>query len=304
MIRLVTGDNTFAINEALKQKVASFAGEVETFDGSDLTTHELADITTGQTLFTQRRFVVIKQPSECRELWGDAAKWFEKLSSDDTVVLVEPGVDKRTAAYKWLQKNAEIEEFPAWTERDHYKAVQWVSEEAKRRGIILSKKQVERTVVRAGYDQWALHHALEKLALADEINDELIDGVIETTPTENVFALLETVLSGNQGELMRMLEILRQTEEPYRVFGLLASQVQQLALLKFADRPVAQVARDIGARSPYMLQKIETRAKSLPQSKVKATLQAFATADTRLKTTDNEPWAIIESLLHTLQIKK
>ena len=300
MIVLLTGDNTFAIDQALKARVASFDGEVETFDGAELLAGQLADITTGQTLFTQKRFVVIKQPSECKELWGDIAKWLEKLSSEDMVMLVEPGVDKRTAAYKWLQKNAEVEDFPAWNERDQYKAVQWVSEEAKRRDMTLSQRQAERIMSRVGYDQWALYHALEKLSLALTIDDDIIDAVIDTNPTENVFALFETALSGRRDELARILETLRQTEEPYRVFGLLASQVQQLALLHLANRPVAQVARDIGARSPYMLQKLETRAKGLSHAEVKRMLQAFAAADMRLKTTDNEPWSVIESLLHSL----
>jgi len=303
MIILLTGDNTFAIDQALKQRTTSFAGEVEVFDGDELTPGQLADITTGQTLFAPQRFIVIKQPSECKELWSDIATWLDKLSSDDTIVLVEPGIDRRTAAYKWLQKNAEVQDFSAWSERDQPKVVQWVSDEAKRRGMTVSREQAMRIVARAGFDQWTLYHALEKLSLASEISDELIDATIEASPTENVFALLETALSGRRDDLMRMLETLRQTEEPYRVFGLLASQVQQLALLALANRPASQVASDIGARSPYMLEKLETRAKGLTRTEVKNALHAFAAADMRLKTTDNDPWSVIENLLYSVAKK-
>jgi DNA polymerase III delta subunit len=151
-------------------------------------------------------------------------------------------------------------------------------------------------VARVGVDQWAIYRALEKLAVLDEVTPEIIQDVIELSPTENVFNLFETALRGDSKGVTYMITTLELTEDPYRVFGLLSGQVVQLLALTLGDKPSAGIAKDIGAH-PYAISKLDSHAKRLGVTGSKRAVQAFAEADRAMKTSAAEPWLLIERAL-------
>jgi len=52
-------------------------------------------------------------------------------------------------------------------------------------------------VRKVGVDQWQLFHALEKLAVLDNVTSKVIDDVIETNSFENALNLLESAIQGD-----------------------------------------------------------------------------------------------------------
>ena len=79
-------------------------------------------------------------------------------------------------------------------------------------------------------------------------------------------------------------------------FGLLGSQVFQLAALAVSDKPSGEIAKDIGAH-PYALGKLAPHAKKLRRSGTKRLVQIFADTDTAMKSTATDPWILIEQAL-------
>lgn len=302
MITLLTGNNTFEIDWALKQRLASVEGRVERYEAEGIALDQLADILIGQTLFDTQRTVVVLRPAENKELWDRLPIWFEQSGNSLELVLVQPSVDKRTASYKWLKKHADVQEFTAWNEWDVHQAEAWAISYAKRLGKALDKKVARVLVARTGVDQWRIHHALEKLTLLDEMTEADIENIVEQSPSENIFSLFETALSGNIENLHKKIETLSLTEDAYKAMGLLASQAFQLAVLASTDKPSAEVAKDLGAH-PYVLGKLSPHAKRLGRSGARQVVQALATADMRLKSTDAEPWAVIEQALMAILTK-
>ncbi len=301
MITLLTGDNNFEVKQALAKRIAVHTSEVEYFDGEEQTISGLADMLLGQSLFSAKKVVVVSNASANSQLWAALPTWLAKVSEDSEIVLVEPGVDKRTATYKWLKKHAEVEEHAAWGERDTPKAEAWAVSHAREMGKGLDKKVARTLVARTGVDQWRIHHALEKLTLLDEITEADVENIVEQSPSENIFSLFEKALSGDAKKLHEKIETLSLTEDAYKAMGLLASQAFQLAVLASTDKSSAEVASDMGAH-PYVLGKLSPHAKRLGRSGARQVVQALATADMRLKSTDAEPWAIVEQAL--LQITK
>lgn len=300
VITLLTGNNTFEIDRALKQQRASFAGEIETFEGNEVSPVGLRMMLGAQTLFMNERFVVLREPAESKELWTELPKLLESLDDSVTLVIVQPGVDKRTATYKWLQKYATVEEFKQWTEHDTFAAEQWATNEAKNLGLNLNKKLAHQLVARTGNDQWRIVSALEKLMLATEVDEATIIDLVEATPSENVFSLLETALSGTPEKLHVKISELSLSEDAYKVLGLLSSQVFQLAVLHAADGSNDEVAKDLGAH-PFVLSKLASHAKRLSRTQVREIMQILATADMRSKSTDADRWTIIEDALMLAQ---
>jgi len=296
MIILITGENSFENDRAVREIVSSFDGVPERIDGSELEIKQLPDLLMGVTLFASKRLVIIKNLSENKSIWNDFIDWLPRISDDVQVVLVEAKPDKRIKTYKELQKVAIIKESTLWSDRDTAKAEQWVTSEATRLGFLLDKKSAHKLIERVGIDQWLLAQALEKLSVVDIVSPEVIEELIEANPLENVFMLFESALKGDALKIKKMLTTLELTEDAFRLLGLLSGQAVQLAVLAISDKPSAEVAKDMGVH-PYALSKLAPAAKKLGRSGAKKVVMAFAEADTAAKTSATDPWLLVERAL-------
>lgn len=296
VITLLTGENSFEIDRALQELAADFAGDRELFEGTDLSRAALPDLLMGTSLFAPQRLVIIKDLSAQTSLWTEFDQWLPRISDDIHVILVEQKPDKRTKTYKELQKIADIHEYKLWGERDTGLAEQWVRREAQALGLALDTKLAHSLVQRVGVDQWVLYNALQKLSVLDDVTLASIDEHIDPNLSENVFHVLEAALKGDVERLRHMLRTLELTEDPYRLFGLLGGQVFQLAALIVADKPSAEVAKDLGVH-PFVLQKLVPYAKKLRRAEAKKIMTAFAEADQAMKTSGGEPWLLVERAL-------
>ena len=295
MITLLIGDNSYEIDHEVQRLAADFDGTPEKFDGEDLQVQQLPDLLAGMSLFAEKRLVIIKQLSENKSVWSELPAFLERMSDDVHLLLVEPKPDKRTSAFKTLQKVAKVHEYKVWTERDNTKAEKWVGEQAAERGMKFTPALSRLLVARVGVDQWELTHALDKLSLLDEVTDEALKDVIEAHPSENVFGLFETALKGDRARLHEMVTTLSLSEDPYQLFGLLSSQAFQLAVLAAAGEN-ENVAKDIGAH-PFVLSKLQPYARKKGVAGTRAILQAFAEADHSMKTSSIDPWLALERAL-------
>jgi len=298
VITVLFGENSFEIDRERQKIVTGFLGESEAIEGSDVEKDQLLSIFMGQSLFSEQRLVFISGLSERSEYWNALPDWAGKLSDTTRIVLLEGKLDKRTTTYKWLQKNVNAKEYSLWSDRDTRTAESWVQQEATALDIALSSHLARTLVRRVGNDQWRLVRALEKLQLAGEISEETINEHIDVHPEENVFTLLETALSGDLQQLQATIAALKETEDAYKVVGLLVSQLMQLTALVYGDKPSSEVAKDIKA-NPYVLNKLAAHAQHFSKKEVSDLLKVAATADIQMKSVAVDPWIPVEQLLLT-----
>ena len=292
MITLLTGENSYEIHHQLRQLEVALDGTVEKIDGVELELRQLPDLLMGMSLFAEKRLIIIRDLSQNKSIWEVLPEWLERLSDDVQLVLVETTVDKRTKTYKALQKAADVYEYQLWSDRDTAKAESWVGQQATERGIKLAPALVRFLVARVGVDQWQLSHALDKLGVLDEVTEEVIRTTIDARPSENVFELFQTALKGDRERVQSMTQTLAQTEDPYRLFGLLSGQAFQLAALGVAHTD-DNVAKDFGIH-PYAVSRLRPYAK---QRHARETIEIFCEADETMKTSAVDPWLVIEQAL-------
>lgn len=295
MITVLTGDNSYEIDQALQALVAGFDGVPERIDGTDLELRGLADLVAGATLFADKRLVIVKGLADNKLIWPVLSDWIPRVSDDVQLVLVDTKLDKRTLAYKELKKHADVREFTAWTDRDISKAEQWLDVQAKQRGLTIARPLIARVVRRVGAEQWQLSHALDTLALVDEITADVIDDVVAANPSENIFNLFDTALRGDRAGVSDMIRTLELTEEPYRLFALLASQVFQLAAVALSSTGDAP-SKDFGIH-PYVAGKLQSASKKMTRPQIKKMVEVFARADDDMKLSRGDPWLLIERAL-------
>jgi DNA polymerase III delta subunit len=296
MITVLTGENGFAIHEALQALIRDFSGQPERVDGTTLELRQLPDLLMGGTLFAEDRLIIIRGISENTALKTQLVDWLDRVDSSIHLVLIDEKLDKRTALYKELKKKAILKDFPAWGERDTGAAIQWVQKQAPK----LDRALADHLVRRVGLDQWQLASSLDILANLDEITLNSIDEHIEPNQTENVFQLFELALEGRPQRIFDMLRTLELSEDAYSVFALLSSQAYQLAAVGLAESGDAPT-KD-AAIHPFVASKLERHARRLGPRGVLRILSVFADADADLKRSRGEPWLVIEkSLLQIVQ---
>lgn len=306
MISVLTGNNDYLIQATQRQLADRFDGMVEKHDGDSLDLNQLADLLAGGGLFAEKKLVIITELSKNKPVFAVLPDWLGRVDDDTELILIEPKLDKRTATYKSLKSSAEIREFSSWTDRDQGVATKWVIEEAKSRGLDLAhsaaSELVRRSMVssdkpgRSEIDQWRLHFGIDKLRVVDEVTPAVVAELIDADPRENSFELLDAALSGDQALLQRRLANLKTSEEPHRLFGLLSQQVYQLTVLAYADKPAAAVAKDLGTH-PFVVEKLQTAARRLGKRGARELALMFADVDVSMKTSTQDPWALVESAL-------
>lgn len=295
MITWLIGENTFEVKEALRKLEHGFSGTPEYVDGDTLTLAQLPDLLMGMSLFSESRLVVIRDITANTTLWEKLSDWLPRINDDIHIVFIDTKPDKRTSAYKALKAAANVQEFAPWTERDYQKAEKWVIDRAKHEGFSLASKEAKHLVARVGTDQWQLAQAVERLALLDTISVEKIDDVIPSSPSENVFQLFELALDGKRAALAESIRTLSSYEDPYRLFGLLVSQVLSLAAVTNAsndDTPEKDFAIH-----PFVASKLARHGKKLGPKKVHEIVSLAAKADAGMKRSKADPWLLVEQFL-------
>lgn len=295
MITLLVGDNDFEKERTLVGIISSSKSRVEKYDGTTLDVSRLPDLLMGTTLFDDKRLIVIKNLSENSSVWTKLGDMIESVPSDTNLILVEQKPDKRSSAYKKLQKVANIVDHENLDGRDANRLVDWLKKEAKQMGLELDTKLATFIVNRVGFDQWQLFHALEKLSFVKQVTSEVIESVIDANPTENVFNLLETSIKGNRTKLAEMLRVLELSEDPHRLFSLLSTQAFQLAAVFSADES-SNITSDFGIH-PFVVGKFKALSRGRKRGEMKKIVEIFACADDDMKISKAEPWLLIEQAL-------
>lgn len=295
MIYLFHGDNEFEKRAAL----AALVGDMEVVrrDGEELMTAEVCEVVMGQSLFTLEQAVVIADASQNVALWRELPELLSDTAT--TVVLLEAKLDKRTKTYKWLQSHAEVRECAHFTERQKPQLSAWCIERATVHGVVLTATQATALIDRLGFDQLRLDLVLQQLALAGELNDELIDALVPLAPAESAFELFAAMLDGDQGKVRAIIAYLEAgsgDDGAYQTLGLLVSQLVQLNALVLSSGDTGAVARDFAAH-PYALRKVAPYAARITQAQLTVINSALAQADEHMKTTRVSPWLLVEAAL-------
>lgn len=296
MIVLLIGENSYSANQELVKIKANFDGEVERYDGEAITKNTMAEICQGVSLFSTKKLAIIRELSTNKDIWDELELWLSRINDDTTVVLVEPKPDKRTKSYKQLIKLAEVRECKPFSDRDAQTVERWLLNEAKTRQLSLDTPSARELVSRLGTDQWTLVNELERLSSLGDITLEVVKNYTPHSESEQVFSLLDTAFSGDSQAVHQKIAILKSTNDPYLTFGLLSSQVFNITALVFAqDKPVSEVARDIGQKE-FLLAKLKTISRRLNHRQLEVIVDTLASTDGAIKMGE-DPWMALENFL-------
>ncbi len=146
-----------------------------------------------------------------------------------------------------------------------------------------------------------MHNEIEKLAsYQPQITRVAIDDLVEANPQADAFAVLDATFAGDAKKCAQLLATLKTGEDPYKFFGLLASQTHALAIIAAAGaRPADQIAKIAGLH-PFVVRKTQPLANKLGAKRVARITQIVADCDWQLKSTGADPWQLVEVALQKI----
>lgn len=287
MISTLTGPNDFARRQALDKLIDNFVKDqgamaLEQIDGDEAEYQQLYDAVTGLPFLTNKKLVVLHNPSANKAWVDNAEKLLSDMSEATELVLVEPKLDKRTAYYRFLKAATVFQEF---SELDSYGLIKWAISYVREQHSTMSQDVARYLVERLGSNQQLLRHELDKLMLYNgEITRQTVDLLTEPTPQGSIFELLDAAFSGNSRRTIQLYENQRRMKvDPLAIIALVAWQLHALALLKTAGRRTPeQIAKD-GKLNPFVIRKSETIARSISLTQLERLIHRALQLDIRLK---------------------
>lgn len=297
---MLTGENQFGIRQALRAVAADFVaahGEhgVERTDGETLDLASLPSLLQGGSLFAPNRLVILSNPAKNKVLWECLAE--QTVPDSTTLIVVEPAPDKRTKTYKSLKDSADFREF---TTPSDVELIKWLQSVAAEYAASISPKDAQYLIERAGRDQWRLAGEVQKLASLDPaITRQTIDQLVEPEPQGSAFALLDAALAGDARQVIFLVDQLKTQEDPYKLFGLIASQVHTLAVVASGPANPDQIAKEAGLH-PFVVRKSMGLAKKLGKERIASIAADVALCDVQLKSTGADPWDLVRLCLQKI----
>lgn len=301
MITTLFGKNTFMVQQTARQRITAAYTQkgqqaVEQFDAADLSSQQLKSAITSINMFAPERLVVIRNISTNKGLLADLDIILPEAAPGVDVLIVSDGdLDKRTKAYKFLKQSSEFLEMTPPAEA---KLVQWVQDQVKQAGGNITAPAARFLVAFAGQDQWKLANDIEKLTLFNtEITEAAIKNLVEPDLQANAFSLLDAALAGTK-DWRKLFMQLQLSTDAYEFFGLLIWQVHAIALAATSNSPQQFAEAKL---APFVAQKSKQLAQKWGRQRVENTVRIIADLDTRLKSTGEDPWLLIERALVQMQ---
>lgn len=302
MLVLIIGENAYQAEQEIQGLKKTTGAEVESPDVELLSADTIASMMQSQSLFGDKRLIILRHLSEQKILWEKVATLAATIVSEVTLVLVEPKVDKRTRAYKQIVKVAKVIEVTPWTERDSGQAEAWLGKLARQASVKLTQPQLRDMVQRAlvasdkpgklHIDQFQLARAIHSLSVLDEVTDEAIATVLPAPVSDNIFDLMSFAVARDRVRVDGLLRDLRANDEPHRVFALLASQWTQLVSLALAGDD-SDVVAELGIH-PFVVQKTRPLVKNFSASELRELTRLAADIDARMKLSGIAPWDAVD----------
>ena len=291
---LLTGPDSFRRGGRKRFYVSAFKnkypdGEVEYFDAkTDFT--EVSNAVLTPNLFGGRRLLVTDSfwtPDNFER--AEKEKFFEALdvSTDLTLISVEPTLDKRKKATKWLMKNTKCEKFEHLSEGE---IISWVTQEATNHGATMGRAEAQRLLSRCGENLHNLSQETQKLTLMAEdgvITTALIEENTISNPKVVLWDFLADLSHRRSGPALKKFRDLRTSgESTHYIFSMLIREIGIHARLRACiDQKLSESeAAKATKLHPYVVKKTLPLSRKFTAPQIAGMYEALENIDRRLKT--------------------
>lgn len=205
-------------------------------DGRDIDWAALEASLRAPSLFAARRVIEIRLPTAKPGKDGAAViAGFCEAPPADVLLLVTGGEWSRQHGGKWSEALGRVGRIAiAWAIKPH-EMPEWIERRLRARGLIADREAVQRLADRVEGNLLAAAQEIDKLALLADgqpLDAARMEALVADAARFDVFRLLDTALSGQAAQAVRMLAGLRAEGEAVpALMGMVVMELQRAAAL-------------------------------------------------------------------------
>lgn len=287
MITTLSGDNWFALDEALADIVSEFITEhsdlaVEKLEAEEASFSHIKEALVSLPFLTSKKLIILKEATHSKEFTEQFNELIKEIPDTTDLVIVERHIDKRLSVYKSLKSQTNYQEF---NKLDYPSLIDWIVKTVKNRQGSISSVGARYLIERLGQDQILLSNEIDKLLLYDPvITNETIELLTENNPQSTIFQLVESAFKGQPKQTLSLYKEQRELkEEPQKIMSMLVWQLHVLTIIKSGkDKSFDQIIKEAKI-NPFVARKSQSLASSVDLIDLKRHISQLLQVDLRSK---------------------
>lgn len=307
------GPETFyqtEVIQALVQKLITDDNRdfnLETFDARESPVNHWIGSAKTLSFLGGTKLVVVRNLHEAIPKDQDAEALTDYAKSpipEACLVITADKVDRKRKLFKTLTglKTAVACEAPKENE-----LINWLRKRAEGKSYSLSSAAASFLVNRVGARPGVLAKELDKTLLYagknKSVSERDVAEVVGESKLENVFALTDALKTKNPEQALRLLNNqIDHGEEPIKILGTIAWQFRMIWEVKHyqsKNLPPNQIAKAMGA-NPFVVNKASQHTRRFSTRQLRQGYLELAKADRSLKSTSQDPVAVMQTLILNL----
>jgi len=297
MLIILHGEDTFRSRQKLNELQKSYLEKnkdnfnLEKFDATEMDFRELKSVLNAQSLFVQKRFIVVENILENKTLLKNLQPTTYNLQPNNNIIIFYERADAtKDKDYKKILKQADkTQEFKKLTANEATNYFSKLFERVDRASIqkVLNLCQQD---FRQGVNSdtmWQVYNELGKLYSYKNhkaIKQEDIEILNIGQQEAQIFPTIDAIFSGNANSAFyNMLLHFKAGEHPQIVFNMIEMQLKNIALVKEAGEKGNVNAGALGLH-PYVVKKASALADKFSWDKIKNLYERVENLDVKNKT--------------------
>lgn len=284
MIIYIYGEDTFRSRQYLKEQIEKFKKardpqgyNVVVLDGAKLDSGKIFSEIYAMPFLAEKKMIVIENvlSSSEKELLAELiVRIKEKKIPESNITVFWQGETKgKTKEVAELEKILKVEKYAKKFEYLSGPLLKnWVEQEIKRLGGSISSQAAQYLVNNSANNVWQLSSLLEQLFLytnQKEIQLKDVQLFLGEKADDNVFNMVEAIVSGNHKLAYKLLEAQRKLgEDDFKIFGLIAWQFKMLLQMRSLYDVEDNITSDVAAKKlkihPFVAKKNWSMMKKNP----------------------------------------
>jgi len=243
-IMLFHGEETFMLDYYVKKIVELIIGEGEmsmnhdVFDDRKVIFSSIEDSMDTMPFFSENRIIILKNlglfEKTGTNLAGFLSEKLDKLQLTTYVIIIEPGVDKRTKLYKTTHKKGYICEFPLLSESE---LIRYIAKTLNPYGKKIEQKEARYLIQYVGDSLNVLNNEINKLInyLGDDevVSHEAIEAICQKSVESKIFELVDCMGTKKRARALKLYHDLLSAKEPSnRILFMLTRQFRMVYMCK------------------------------------------------------------------------
>lgn len=302
MIFFFYGANTYEARQQIAKLIAQYdkkAGNtlgLERIDGAKVTLGNLKASLLAVPFLASSRLVIVEQLGLNKVVAAKVGELLEQIPTTTVAVFYDPAVDQRTTYYKTLLAGSKAVEFKALGQPQLQR---WVERRVTELGVEIDRPALGRLLELAGEDQWRLSNEIAKLASHNpRISVDTVNLLVEETPSETIFGLIEAVTAGQRDRALKAFHDLRADgQNEVYILSMVIWQLNNLLLAKLAGKITPPQLAKTAGMSPFVAGKMLSRRHMFTEEQLKQAFLEAVETDYQIKSGGGSAEVLVERLL-------